>query len=142
MDWLSPYHAILDCYAKAVTLAMPELPRLEWRGSSVGERIKVDPMKIEAVQGWSCPTTSIEIRCFMGLAGYYRRFVEDFLSIAVPLTRLTQKGALFRWNDDCDASFQKLKTALTTLPVLLLPSNSGMYTVYCDALRVRLGCVL
>ncbi|XP_070055048.1 uncharacterized protein [Nicotiana tomentosiformis] len=270
MDWLSPYHVILDCHAKTVTLAMAELPRLEWNGSSViissrvisflkarhlvtkgflaylayvrdttaespmidsvpvvrefanvfpfdlpgmppdhdidfcidlapgtqpisispyrmaskelkelnehleellakglgeheqhlrvvlqtlreqmlyarfskcefwlefvaflghivsGKGIKVDPKKIEAVQSWPHPTSVTEIRSFLSLAGYYRRFVQGFSSIAAPLTRLTQKGAPFRWSSDCEAIFQKLKTALTTAPVLVLPSGSGI----------------
>ncbi|XP_070057442.1 uncharacterized mitochondrial protein AtMg00860-like [Nicotiana tomentosiformis] len=107
-----------------------------------GEGIKVDPKKIEAVQSWPCPTTATEIRSFLGLAGFYRRFVKGFSSITAPLTRLTQKGAPFGWSDDCEASFQKLKTALTSAPVLVLPSGSGMYTVNYDTSHVGLGCVL
>ncbi|XP_070007505.1 uncharacterized protein [Nicotiana sylvestris] len=107
-----------------------------------GDGIKVDPKKIEAVQSLSRPTSVTEIRSFLGLVGYYRRFVQGSSSIASPLTRLTQKGAPFRWSNDCEASFQKLKTALITAPVLVLPSGSGMYMVYCDTSRVGLGCVL
>ncbi|XP_070039251.1 uncharacterized protein [Nicotiana tomentosiformis] len=71
-----------------------------------------------------------------------RVFSDVFPSdLPAPLTRLTQKGAPFRWSDDCGVSFQKLKTALTTSPVLVLPSGSGMYTVYCDASRISLGCI-
>ncbi|XP_070029475.1 uncharacterized mitochondrial protein AtMg00860-like [Nicotiana sylvestris] len=106
------------------------------------EGIKVDPMKIEAVQIWPRPTSLIKIRIFLGLAGYYRRFVQGFSSIASPLTRLTKKGAPFYWFDDCEASFQKLKTALTITLVLVLPSGSGMYTVYCNASCIGLGFVL
>ncbi|XP_019251318.1 PREDICTED: uncharacterized protein LOC109230253, partial [Nicotiana attenuata] len=76
------------------------------------EGIQVDPKKIEAVKNWPRPASATEIRSFLGLAGYYRRFVEGFSSIAAPMTRLTQKGAQFRWSDECEASFQKLKTAL------------------------------
>jgi len=65
-----------------------------------------------------------------------------FSSIASPLTRLTQKGVPFRWSDKCEVSFQKLKTALTTAPVLVFPSGSGSYTVYCDVSRVGLSAVL
>jgi len=107
-----------------------------------GKGIKVDPKKIEAVQNWHRPTSATEIRSFLGLVGYYRRFVEGFSSIAAPLTKLTQKGAPFRWSDDCEVSFHKLKTTLTTTSALVLPSSSGMYTVYCNASRVGLGCVL
>ncbi|XP_070034705.1 uncharacterized mitochondrial protein AtMg00860-like [Nicotiana tomentosiformis] len=90
------------------------LPRIDdLFGQLQGEGIKVDPKKIEEVQSRARPTMSTEIKSFLGLAGYYRRFVEGFSSIAAPLTRLTQKGAPFRWSDNYDASFQKLKTALT-----------------------------
>ncbi|XP_070029898.1 uncharacterized protein [Nicotiana sylvestris] len=107
-----------------------------------GEGIMVDPKKIEAVQSWPRPTSMTEIRSSLGLTGYYRRFVQGFSSIASPLTRLTQKGAPFRWSDDCEESFQKLKTTLTTAPILVLPSGLGTYMVYCNASRVGLGCVL
>ncbi|XP_070044551.1 uncharacterized protein, partial [Nicotiana tomentosiformis] len=106
------------------------------------EGIKVDPKKIDVVQNWPRPTSVTEIRSFLGLAGYYRRFVEGFSSIASTLTRLTQKGVPFRWSDECELSFQKLKTALTTAPVLVLPTGSGSYTVYCDASHIGLGAVL
>ncbi|XP_070029076.1 uncharacterized mitochondrial protein AtMg00860-like [Nicotiana sylvestris] len=80
-----------------------------------GEGIKVDLRNIEAIQSWPRPTTTIEIRSLLGLAGYYRQFVEGFPSITAPLTRLTQKGAPFWWSDDCEANFQKLKTSLTMI---------------------------
>ena len=105
------------------------------------EGIQVDPKKIEAVQSWPRPSSATEIRSFLGLAGYYHCFVEGFSSIASPLTKLTQKGAPFRWSDECEESFQKLKTAFPTAPVLVLPSTSGSYTVYCDASRIGIGCV-
>ena len=106
------------------------------------EGIQVDPKKIEAVKNWPRPVLATEIRSFLGLAGYYRQFVEGYSSIAAPMTRLTQKGAQFRWSYECETSFQKLKTALTTAPVLVLPTGSGPYTVYCDASRIGLGAVL
>ena len=67
--------------------------------------IQVDPKKIEAVADWPRPTTVTEIRSFLGLAGYYRRFVKDFSKIAVPLTRLTQKNVKFVWTDKCEEHF-------------------------------------
>ena len=102
----------------------------------------MDPRKIEAMMLWPRPTTVIEIRSFLGLAGYYRRFVKDFSKIASPLTRLTQKNVRFEWSAACEQSFEELKRQLTTAPVLTLPSGSGGYAVYCDASRVGLGCVL
>ena len=69
------------------------------------EGIKVDPRKIEAIQQWPRPTSVTEIRSFLGLAGYYRRFVKDFSKIAAPLTKRTQKNVQFQWSDDCEESF-------------------------------------
>ncbi|WMV32714.1 hypothetical protein MTR67_026099 [Solanum verrucosum] len=82
------------------------------------------------------------IRSFLGLAGYYRRFVEGFSSIASPLTKLTQKKVKFQWSDDCEKIFAELKTRLTTTPILTLPEGSDGYVIYCDASRIGLGCVL
>ncbi|XP_070054035.1 uncharacterized protein [Nicotiana tomentosiformis] len=106
------------------------------------EGITVDPKKIETVQSWHWPSSATEIQSFLGLVGYYRSFVEVFSSIASPLTKLTHKGALFRWSDECEKSFQKFKTALITAPVLVLPSASGSYTLYFDASRIGIGYVL
>ncbi|XP_050216386.1 uncharacterized mitochondrial protein AtMg00860-like [Mercurialis annua] len=75
--------------------------------------IKVDPKKIEAVIEWKLPDSVTEVRSFLGLAGYYRRFVQDFSKIAVPLTKLTQKNAKLNWTDQCELSFLKLKECLT-----------------------------
>ena len=104
--------------------------------------IQVDPQKIEAVSEWPRPTTVIEIRNFLGLAGYYRRFVQDFLRIAAPMTRLTQKNVKFMWFEVCENSFQLLKEKLTIAPVLTLPNGEDKFTEYCDASRVGLGCVM
>ena len=77
------------------------------------EDIMVDPKKIETVKDWVRPASVTKIWSFLGLAGYYQRFVEGFSSIASPLTRLTQKEVTFQWSDECEVSFQKLKTLLT-----------------------------
>ncbi|KAH0689512.1 hypothetical protein KY289_016870 [Solanum tuberosum] len=106
------------------------------------EGIRVDSQKIEVVKQWPKPTFATDIRSFLGLAGYYRRFVEGFSSIASPLTRLTQKMVKFQWSDDCEKSLAELKTRLTTIHVLTLPEGSDGYVIYCDASRVGLGCVL
>ncbi|KAH9685255.1 Endonuclease [Citrus sinensis] len=106
------------------------------------EGIYVDPQKIEAVVKWERPTNVTEVRSFLGFAGYYRRFVEGFSKIAIPMTRLTRKNAKFQWDDDCEKSFQELKTCLTSAPVLTLPSGNEGFMVYSDASRQGLGCVL
>ncbi|KAH0784113.1 hypothetical protein KY290_003711 [Solanum tuberosum] len=104
--------------------------------------IKVDTQKIEVVQNWPRPTSPTEIRSFLGLAGYYRRFVEGFSSIASPLAKLTQKAVKFQWSEACEKSFQELKKRLIIAPVLTLPEGTKGFVVYCDASRVGLGCVL
>src|SRR5262249_39057224 len=106
------------------------------------EGIAVDPSKVQAVMEWNVPRTPSEFRSFLGLAGYYRRFIQDFSSLASPLTRLTRKGVKFVWSLECEQSFQELKTRLTTAPVLSLPDGSSGLVVYTDASRLGLGCVL
>ena len=102
----------------------------------------MDPQKVEAILNWKPPTSVIEIRSFLGLAGYYRKFVEGFSKIATPLTRLTKKEEPFLWSEACQRSFDKLKRRLTSAPVLTLPSEQDGFVVYCDASRQGLGCVL
>ncbi|KAL0550083.1 hypothetical protein IC582_014581 [Cucumis melo] len=104
--------------------------------------VSVDPAKIEAVTGWTRPSTVSEVRSFLGLAGYYRRFVENFSRIATPLTQLTRKGAPFVWSKACEDSFQTLKQKLVTAPVLIVPDGSGSFVIYSDASKKGLGCVL
>ncbi|XP_070057181.1 uncharacterized protein [Nicotiana tomentosiformis] len=125
--------------------------RLDLRASSTvaylghvvsSEGIKVDLKKIEAVQSWTKPSSATEIRSFLSLARYYHRFIEGYSSIAAHITRLTQMGAPFRWTEECEESFQKLKTALTIALVLVLPTGSWSYTLYCDAPRIGFGAVL
>jgi len=106
------------------------------------EGITVDPKKIEAVVDWERPTNVHEIRSFLGLAGYYRRFVEGFSKLFGPLTALTKKNARYEWTDECECSFQELKQRLVTTPILTLPSGSGGFVIYSDASRKGLGCVL
>ncbi|KAL6277398.1 hypothetical protein ACE6H2_020999 [Prunus campanulata] len=119
------------------------LDRVEFLGHVISaEGIYVDPRKIEAVVNWVQPTSVTEIRSFLGLAGYYRRFVEGFSVIAAPLSRLTRKDVQFEWTEECEQSFQELKKRLTTAPVLALPDNSGNFVIYSDASLQGLGCVL
>ncbi|KAL8112652.1 hypothetical protein AgCh_020094 [Apium graveolens] len=104
------------------------------------EGIKVDPAKIEVVMNWERPKTPTEVRSFLGLAGYYRRFVQDFSN--VPLTKLTRKNENFMWTDKCEESFQELKKRLVTAPVLVLPDEKGEFVIFSDASHKGLGCVL
>lgn len=106
------------------------------------EGVLVDPAKIEAVSNWDRPTTPTEVRSFIGLAGYYRRFVQDFAKIAASLTRLTRKTEKFEWTEKCEKSFQELKKRLITAPVLALPDGKGDFVIYSDASHKGLGCVL
>ncbi|KAL0534283.1 hypothetical protein IC582_028572 [Cucumis melo] len=105
-------------------------------------RVSVNPAKIEAVTSWTRPSTVSEVCSFLGLAGYYRWFVENFSRIATPLTQLTRKGAPFVWSKACEDSFQNLKPKLVTAPVLTVPDGSGSFVIYSDASKKGLGCVL
>ncbi|XP_070055051.1 uncharacterized protein [Nicotiana tomentosiformis] len=107
-----------------------------------GEGILVDTQKIEAVKTWPRPTIPTEVRSFLDLAGYYKRFVDGFSSLSTLLTRLTQKEVKFQWTDACELIFQALKDRLTSAPVLTLPEGTDGYVIYCDTSGVRLGCVL
>lgn len=104
--------------------------------------ISVDPGKVQAVSNWNRPTNVSEIRSFLGLAEYYQRFVQDFSRIVVPLTRLTQKGVPFIWDDRCEEAFNELKHRLSTALVLALPKRGLGYIIYYDASHLGLGCVL
>src|SRR5437667_459649 len=104
--------------------------------------VAVDPSKVQEVLDWKSPTSVTEIRSFLGLAGYYRRFIQDFSKIAKPMTKLLQKEAKFIWTSDCEAAFQKLKTLLTTAPVLTQPDITKSDDAYLAASGIGLGCVL
>ncbi|GJY87901.1 putative nucleotidyltransferase, ribonuclease H [Tanacetum coccineum] len=104
--------------------------------------IHVDPAKIESIKDWASPKTPTEIRQFLGLAGYYRRFIEGFLKIAKPMTKLTQKKVAFEWGDKQEAAFQTLKNKLCSAPILALPQGAENFIVYCDASHKGLGAVL
>ncbi|GJS41316.1 putative reverse transcriptase domain-containing protein [Tanacetum coccineum] len=106
------------------------------------EGIHVDPAKIESIKDWASPKTSTEIRQFLGLAGYYRRFIKGFSKIAKPMTKLTQKNVKFDQSEKAEAAFQLLKRKLCSAPILSLPEGSENFMVYCDASRKGLGAVL
>ncbi|WMV33320.1 hypothetical protein MTR67_026705 [Solanum verrucosum] len=104
--------------------------------------IEFDPKKTGAVKSWPRLLSPTDIRSFLGLTGYYRRFVEGFSCITSPLMSLTQKKAKFLWSEACEKSFQELKDRLTSAPVLTLSEGTDGFMVYYDASRVGLGCVL
>ncbi|GJX56431.1 putative reverse transcriptase domain-containing protein [Tanacetum coccineum] len=104
--------------------------------------IHVDPAKIESIKDWASPKTPTEIRQFLGLAGYYRRFIEGFSKIAKSMTKLTQKGIKFDWGEKEENAFQLIKQKLCSAPILALPEGSEDFVVYCDASHKGLGAVL
>jgi len=104
--------------------------------------VAVDPSKIEEVMDWEWPTNVREIRSFLGLAGYYRRFVDGFAKLLGPLTALTKKNAHFTWSDECEENFQELKWKLVSAHVLTIPMESEKFVIYSDASLQGMGCVL
>ncbi|GKA42079.1 putative reverse transcriptase domain-containing protein [Tanacetum coccineum] len=115
---------------------------LELLKKEESQDIHVDPTKIESIKDWASPKTPMEIHQFLGLAGYYRRFIEGFLKIAKSMTKLTQKGVRFDWGDKEEAAFQLIKQKLYSAPILALLEGSEDFVVYCDALHKGLGAVL
>lgn len=102
---------------------------------------QVDKEKISTVQAWPTPSTVNELRGFLDLTGYYRRFVKNYGRIARPLTNLTKKNA-FKWSSTADMAFSRLKEALITVPVLQLPNFSEPFTVECDTSSDGVGAIL
>ena len=101
----------------------------------------VDPEEVEAVMSWERPKSVFKIRSFLGLAGYYRRFIKDFSRLAAPMTRLTRKGVKFEWDDLCEQAFQELKRRLTSATILIVPERELMYIICYDASKDEIGCV-
>ena len=93
------------------------------------EGIRVNPAKIEAVVNWKPPRSVTEVRSFLDLAGYYRRFVKGFSVIASPLTKVLRKGVKFEWSDKCHNSFELLKEMLVEAPTLTQPTSGKEYTL-------------
>jgi hypothetical protein len=104
--------------------------------------ISVDPRKVQDVLSWNAPISVSDIRSFVGLAGYYRRFIEGFSKISKSMTELLEKDKKFEWTSTCEASFQELKKRLTTAPILVMPDMEKTFSIYCDASSQGLGCVL
>nr|GEY57050.1 putative reverse transcriptase domain-containing protein [Tanacetum cinerariifolium] len=119
------------------------LKKVQFLGHVVNpDGIHMDPSKVESVKNWKTPESSTEFHSFIGLAGYYRRFIENFSKIAKPLTLLTQKNKTYVWGDKQDEAFCILKEKLCNAPVLALPDGPNDYVVYCDASKQGFGYVL
>ncbi|WVZ64064.1 hypothetical protein U9M48_013634 [Paspalum notatum var. saurae] len=118
------------------------LREVSFLGHILSEKgVAVDPSKVD-VLNWKQPETVTEIRSFLVLAGYYRRFIKDFSKTAKPMTSLTKKNARYVWSPNCEEAFQTLKMLLTSAPVLAQPDVTKPFDVYCDASGNGLGCVL
>jgi hypothetical protein len=119
------------------------LVKVEFLGHVITkEGIAINPNKVQSVLEWPAPKNVKEVRGFLGMAGYYRRFIEGFSKIAGPMTKLLKKNIPFIWDEKCEKSFQELKDKLTLAPVLAVPEPGKDSTVYCDASKHGLGCVL
>ncbi|GJS95104.1 putative reverse transcriptase domain-containing protein [Tanacetum coccineum] len=119
------------------------IPKVQFLGHVIdSEGIYVDPSKIESIKDWTSPKSPTEIRQFLGLARYYRRFIKGFSKIAKPMTKLTQKKIKFEWGDKQEAAFRLLKQKLCSAPILALPEGSEDFIAYCDASKKGLGAVL
>jgi hypothetical protein len=104
--------------------------------------ISVDPAKVREIVGWKKPSSVAEIQSFLGLAGYYRRFIKVFSKIVKPMTSLLEKGKEFKWTHECQESFNQLKFRLMSPPVLVMPDLQKGFDIYYDACCQSLGCVL
>jgi transposase InsO family protein len=118
-------------------------PEVEFLGHRIGrEGLSVDPQKIDAVRQWPTPTNVSEIRSFLGLAGYYRRFISNYSSTALPLTELTKDEVEWKWQDEQRSAFESLKQQLSAAPVLLLANPDLPYVIHCDASGFAVGACL
>ncbi|GKE50921.1 putative reverse transcriptase domain-containing protein [Tanacetum coccineum] len=134
IDVLIPLHVMFNVIILDIDLNNLSLQRFF--------NLHIDPSKIEAVKNWKALRTPTEVHSFLGLAGYYRRFIENFSKIANSLTILTQKSKTFEWGKEQELAFQTLKDKLCNAPVLALPDEPEDFMVYYDASEIGLGCVL
>src|SRR3954466_1583471 len=119
------------------------LPEVTYLGHVISAKgIAVNPERVQVVLDWTPPESVKQVRSFLGLASYCRRFVENFSKVAKPLTELLKKDRKFQWNPKCEESFQELKRRLTSAPVLVPPDTKRDFDIYCDASRQGLGCNL
>ncbi|WVZ89939.1 hypothetical protein U9M48_036284 [Paspalum notatum var. saurae] len=119
------------------------LKEVSFLGHILSEKgVAVDPSKVEDVLNWKQPETVIEIRSFLGLAGYYRRFIKDFSKTPKLMTSLTNKNAKYLWSPKCEETFQTLKKLLISAPIIAQSDVTKPFDVYCDTSGNGLGCVL
>ena len=118
-------------------------PKLEYLGHLITENgVKPNPNKLEAVKNFKKPINAKDVRSFLGLGGYYRKFIKNFSTIAKPLTDLTKKDHTFDWTPKCEESFQKIKNCLCSAPVLKFPDYQEQFILTTDASNVGLGAIL
>ena len=145
MDHLKQILALLRRDQWKVKLAKCEFgqKQLAYLGHVISDQgVSTDPSKIQAVQAWPVPQDTKEVRRFLGLVGYYRRFVRGFGIIARPLFNLLKKGTPFVWTDNTEQAFTLLKQQLISAPVLALPDFSRPFVIETDACDRGIGVVL
>jgi hypothetical protein len=119
------------------------LDSVKFLGDTISkDGISVVPSKVQEVMNWKPPKSVHQIRSFLGLAVYYRRFIPDFSRIAKPMTELLNKGVKFVWSKECDQAFHTLRKHLISAPVLTQSDMPKLFEVFCDASGTGLGCVL
>ena len=133
-------HTKLKLGAAKCTFASKEVIYLGYRVTEEG--LLPDPSLLAAIREIPPPKTATEVRSFLGLAGYYRRYVKGFAAIAAPLHALTRKDAVFHWSEDCQTAFDQLKTLLTTSPIMAFQDFSQAFHLYTDASTAGLGAIL
>ena len=147
-EHLSKLRLVLDRIKAANLKLKPQKchlckPSVEFLGHIVcGKGISPNAMNVAKVQQWPVPRTVKEVKQFLGLANYYRRFIPQFSKVANPLTNLTRKETSFNWDLDCQEAFEKLKLALTGSPIVAYPQDTGLYVLDTDACGVAIGAVL
>ena len=109
-------------------------PKIHFLGHVISQgEVRMDEAKVKAIQDWEAPTKMTELRSFLGLANYYRRFISGYSAIAVPLTELLKKNRPWLWSEECEEAFEGLKAAVTKKPVLMLPDFTKTFEIHTDA---------